>query len=60
MEKPTKVLITGGTAKSGGCAINELIKTDHPVRAMVHSIDERSEELEAKGVKVVTAGYFIL
>ncbi|GAA4160662.1 NmrA family NAD(P)-binding protein [Chryseobacterium ginsenosidimutans] len=53
MEKQTKVLITGATGKSGGAAIDELLKMGYPVRAMVHSIDERSQELVRKGVEVV-------
>jgi len=53
MEKQIKVLITGATGKSGGAAIDELLKMGYPVRAMVHSIDKRSEELVAKGVEVV-------
>ncbi len=53
MEKQIKVLITGATGKSGSAAIDELLKMGYPVRAMVHRIDERSEELKAKGVEVV-------
>lgn len=60
MEKQTKVLITGATGKSGGAAIDELIKMGYPVRAMVRTIDERSKELEAKGVEVVTGDFFNL
>ncbi|BAV04046.1 Uncharacterized conserved protein YbjT, contains NAD(P)-binding and DUF2867 domains [Filimonas lacunae] len=53
MEKQIKVLITGATGKSGGAAIDELLKMGYPVRAFVHSKDERSEKLSAKGVEVV-------
>ncbi|GAA4154333.1 hypothetical protein GCM10022217_11220 [Chryseobacterium ginsenosidimutans] len=49
MEKQTKVLITGATGKSGGAAIDELLKMGYPV----HSIDERSQELVRKGAEVV-------
>lgn len=53
MEKQLKVLITGATGKSGGAAIDELLKMGYPVRALVHSNDERSEKLIAKGIEVV-------
>lgn len=53
MEKKFKILITGATGKSGGAAIDELLEMGYPVRALVHSNDERSEKLTAKGVEVV-------
>jgi uncharacterized protein YbjT (DUF2867 family) len=53
MGKQFKVLITGATGKSGGAAIDELLKMGYPVRALVHSNDERSEKLAAKGVEIV-------
>lgn len=53
MEKQLKVLITGATGKSGGAAIDELLEMGYPVRALVHSHDERSEKLAAKGAEVV-------
>jgi uncharacterized protein YbjT (DUF2867 family) len=53
MEKQLKILITGATGKSGGAAIDELLEMGYPVRALVHSNDERSEKLAAKGAEVV-------
>jgi uncharacterized protein YbjT (DUF2867 family) len=53
MEKQLKVLITGATGKSGGAAIDELLEMGYPVRALVHSNDDRSAKLAAKGVEVV-------
>ncbi|MFT3823930.1 MAG: NmrA family NAD(P)-binding protein [Chitinophagaceae bacterium] len=53
MENSFKVLITGATGKSGGAAIDELLKMGYPVRALVHSNDERSAKLAARGVEVV-------
>src|SRR4051812_40251745 len=53
MEKQLKVLITGATGKSGGAAIDELLEMGYPVRALVHSNDDRSARLAAKGVEVV-------
>lgn len=53
MEKKIRVLITGATGKSGSAAIDALLRMGYPVRALVHSKDERSEKLEAKGVEVI-------
>ncbi|AKD55431.1 NmrA family NAD(P)-binding protein [Spirosoma radiotolerans] len=60
MKKQVKVLITGATGKSGGAAIDELLRMGYPVRAMVHSEDERSKQLEAKGVEVVLGDFLNL
>lgn len=48
-----KVLVTGATGNTGGYAITYLLKNNIPVRALVHSIDERSDALAAKGVEIV-------
>lgn len=53
MNKQIKVLVTGATGKSGGSAVEELLKLGFPVRALVHSQDERSERLAARGVEIV-------
>jgi NAD(P)H dehydrogenase (quinone) len=53
MKNKLKVLITGATGNSGGPAIDEQLKLGNPVRALVHSIDQRSEKIAAKGVEVV-------
>lgn len=53
MNKQFKVLVTGATGKSGGSAVEELLKLGFPVRALVHSQDERSERLAARGVEIV-------
>lgn len=47
------ILITGATGATGRAAINKLLELQVPVRAMVHRIDDRSEELSAQGVDVV-------
>lgn len=49
-----KVLITGATGATGGHAINRLLQLGVSVRAMVHQLDDRSKELEKRGVEVVT------
>ncbi|ACU60175.1 NmrA family NAD(P)-binding protein [Chitinophaga pinensis] len=53
MNKQFKVLVTGATGKSGGSAVEELLRLGFPVRALVHSQDERSEKLAARGVEIV-------
>ncbi len=48
-----KVLITGATGDTGRAAVQEAIKIGLSVRAMVHSLDDRSKALEALGAEVV-------
>ena len=52
MEK-RKILITGATGATGGSAITKLLELKVPVRAMVHQVDARSEQLRASGVEIV-------
>lgn len=58
MEK--KVLITGATGSTGRNAINKLLALNIPVRAMVHQIDSRSDDLEKRGVEVVQGDITVL
>jgi NAD(P)H dehydrogenase (quinone) len=48
-----KILVTGATGATGGSAITKLLGLKVPVRALVHKIDARSEQLSASGVEVV-------
>ncbi len=48
-----KILITGATGATGSAAIKNLLELGLPIRAMVHRIDSRSEELKNKGVEIV-------
>ena len=48
----TKILVTGATGKTGGYAIKTLLELKVPVRALVHRIDARSEQLSADGVEI--------
>ncbi|MTH15854.1 NmrA family NAD(P)-binding protein [Flavobacterium sp. LC2016-01] len=48
-----KVLVTGATGATGSSAIKNLLELGVPIRAMVHKIDNRSEELKNKGVEIV-------
>jgi uncharacterized protein YbjT (DUF2867 family) len=53
MSNSKKYLVTGATGKTGGHAVQELLKQGASVRALVHKIDERSEKLKAQGVEIV-------
>src|SRR5246127_4176493 len=55
-----KILITGATGDTGGCAIEQLLQRGHQVRALVHRIDDRSQRLEDKGVEAVAGDYLDL
>ena len=48
-----KILITGATGATGGNAIKSLLELKVPVRALVHQIDARSEQLSAQGAEIV-------
>jgi NAD(P)H dehydrogenase (quinone) len=48
-----KILITGATGDTGRAAVRESIALGLDVRAMVHSIDARSDALKALGAEVV-------
>src|SRR5271163_2877522 len=48
-----KILVTGATGATGGYAITRLLELNVPVRALVHQLDARSEQLRAAGVEVV-------
>jgi len=48
-----KILITGATGATGGSAIRKLLELEIPVRALVHQLDARSEQLTASGVEIV-------
>jgi NAD(P)H dehydrogenase (quinone) len=52
MQKPT-VLVTGATGKTGGATIAQLLAKGYPVRALVHTADDRSESLKKRGVQIV-------
>ena len=48
-----KVLITGPTGSTGSDAVKKLLELNVPVRALVHRIDERSEQLVRQGAEIV-------
>lgn len=55
--KPT-ILVTGATGKTGFATVAELRKRDIPVRALVHTDDQRVNALKALGVEIVIADLF--
>jgi NAD(P)H dehydrogenase (quinone) len=48
-----KILITGATGATGSSAVTKLLQLKVPVRALVYTLDSRSEQLRAAGVEVV-------
>jgi NAD(P)H dehydrogenase (quinone) len=48
-----KVLVTGATGDTGGATVEELLSRGHRVRALAHRRDERSKQLQERGVEVV-------
>jgi len=54
----TEILITGATGTTSQYAIKHLVKKGAKVRAMVRSLDARSEQLKVLGVEVVQGDFF--
>src|SRR5262249_7190523 len=48
-----KVLVTGATGDTGGATVDALLARGHRVRALAHGQDERSQQLQDRGVEVV-------
>ena len=48
-----KILITAATGVTGSAAIANLLGLGIPVRALVHRIDARSEQLRAQGAEII-------
>ncbi len=53
----TEILITGATGTTGKYTIENLIKKGVKVRAMVRTIDQRSENLQKMGAEIVQADF---
>lgn len=54
MIKP-RILVTGATGKTGSAVATQLLKAGYPVRALVHSEDNRSAQLKAQGAEIAVA-----
>src|SRR5271169_3865501 len=48
-----KVLVTGATGDTGRATVDGLLARGHQVRALAHGQDERSKQLQERGVEVV-------
>ncbi len=59
MTKPL-ILVTGATGKTGTPVVQQLIERGFPVRAFVHTRDDRSERLRASGADVVVGDFLDL
>lgn len=46
-------LVTGATGDTGGHTLHTLLAQGHKVRALVHSLDDRSDALQAAGAEIV-------
>ena len=57
MTKPT-ILVTGATGKTGGAVATQLLAQGFPVRAVVRTLDVRSETLRRAGADVAVADLF--
>ena len=55
-----KILITGATGTTGQFSIQKLVEKGADVRAMVRTIDERSDALKKLGVEVVQSDFLDL
>jgi len=51
------ILVTGATGKTGTPVIEQLLERGYPIRALVHSFDERSERLQNLGAEVVLGDF---
>jgi NAD(P)H dehydrogenase (quinone) len=52
MNTPITVLVTGASGVTGGATVRELLQRGVKVRAFVHKLDERSDQLAALGAEI--------
>ncbi|HZD48890.1 MAG TPA: NmrA family NAD(P)-binding protein, partial [Silvibacterium sp.] len=52
-----EILVSGATGRTGGTAIDELIKMGRRVRAYVHADDERATALRQRGVEIAVGDF---
>ena len=53
----TDILVSGATGRTGGAAIDELLKMSRKVRAYVRSDDDRAKALRERGVEVAVGDF---
>lgn len=56
--KPPTILVTGATGKTGAAVVDELLRRNFRVRAVIHASDARSAQLQMRGVDVVVADMY--
>ena len=52
-----RILISGATGRTGGAAINELLKMGKHVRGYVRSVDGRAANLRARGIEIAVGDF---
>ncbi|TWB47362.1 uncharacterized protein YbjT (DUF2867 family) [Rhizobium sp. ERR 922] len=57
MSEGADILVSGATGRTGGAAIDELLKMGRKVRAYVRSDDERAEALRGRGVDIAVGDF---
>ena len=57
MSEEANILVSGATGRTGGAAIDELLKMGHKVRAYVRSNDDRAEALRSWGVEIAVGDF---
>jgi uncharacterized protein YbjT (DUF2867 family) len=53
----TNILVSGATGRTGGAAIDELLKLGKRVRAYVRTDDERAAALRARGIEIAVGDF---
>src|SRR5213078_4709762 len=54
------VLVSGASGSVGTKMVRRLLERGHKVRAMVHKLDQRSENLERQGAEIVECDFLDL
>ncbi|MCZ3378242.1 NmrA family NAD(P)-binding protein [Rhizobium sp. AG207R] len=57
MSEAANTLVSGATGRTGGAAVDELLKMGRKVRAYVRSDDERAEALRGRGVEIAVGDF---
>ena len=52
-----EILVSGATGRTGGIAIDELLKMDKRVRAYVRTDDDRAAALRQRGVDIAVGDF---
>jgi len=55
--RDAQVLVSGATGRTGGAAIDELLRMGKPVRAYVRADDERAASLRRRGVDIAVGDF---